>query len=126
MVTPFNSFAPFTTNFLNINPAIYPVDYNIASNRWLEATLGYQFTNTGYLGPNLSPQTSSGTLVYNLFDVRLRFSWPVLANGKVGPNRQTYRTLVASQLQRSNFAFDNAPLWFFLPQYYATTPPTGL
>jgi type II secretory pathway pseudopilin PulG len=114
MITPFNSVASFTTNYLLYNPTTDPVDYNIASNRWW-------LTTPGLTGLSYNSNTVySGTLAYNLFDVRLRFSWPVLANGKVGPGRQTYRTLVASPLQRSGFSWDGAPCWFFQPQTYAT------
>jgi type II secretory pathway pseudopilin PulG len=121
MVTPFNNFAAFTTNYQN--PNLDATAANIAYLRYVETTPGAPLSTN--LVPGQFIYTTGGP-VYNLFDVRLRFSWPVLQNGQVGPGRQTYRTLVASQLQRSTFTFDNAPLWFFLPQTFATNPPTGL
>jgi type II secretory pathway pseudopilin PulG len=126
MVTPFNSFAPFPTNWYAYaqQPGADPNLVIIMSNRWIEITPGLSYP-PNYISPeNFAPGT--GGLVYNLFDVRLRFSWPVLANGKVGPGRQTYRTLVASQLQRSGFTFDSAPLWFFQPQTYINTNLAGV
>jgi type II secretory pathway pseudopilin PulG len=116
MVTPFNSFAYFTTNwsdYLRENANADPNQFAILSNRWWVATSGGAVTTNGFTG-------YSGGLTYNLFDVRLRFSWPVLANGKVGPGRQTYHTLVASQLQKSGFVWDGAPCWFFQPQAFVT------
>ena len=117
MITPFNNVATFATNWSTYmqSPTADPNYTLILSNRWWLTTPG--------LAPALSYNSNtvySGTLAYNLFDVRLRFSWPVLANGKVGPGRQTYRTLVASPLQRSGFSWDGAPCWFFQPQTYAT------
>ena len=53
----------------------------------------------------------------NLYDLRLKFSWPVNAmTGKVGPGRQTYRTLVSGFL----LPYTNSvpTLWFFQPNTY--------
>jgi type II secretory pathway pseudopilin PulG len=55
-------------------------------------------------------------LADNLYELRLKFSWPVLANGKVGPGRQSYRTLVSGYLLPYT---NSAPvLWFFQPNTY--------
>jgi hypothetical protein len=52
----------------------------------------------------------------NLYELRLKFSWPVRPNGAVGPGRQSYRTLVSGQLvQNTN---SGPPLWFFQPNNY--------
>jgi len=116
MVTPFNSFAYSTTNWSEYaqQQGADPNQVLILSNRWVEATPG--LTN------------GSGALVYNLFDVRLRFSWPVLQNGSVGPGRQTYRTLVSSPMARSLVLVNNVTMtnWFFQPQTFATAPPNNL
>jgi type II secretory pathway pseudopilin PulG len=122
MITPFNSFSQDSTNYQEYLNSPDPNQWIIRSNRWLEANPFTPFTlpNSPYFPRGV------GALTYNLFDVRLRFSWPILANGKVGPGRQTYRTLVASQLQRSTFAFDSSPLWFFLPQNYNNFAATNL
>jgi hypothetical protein len=62
-----------------------------------------------------------GALKYNLFEVRLRFSWPVLPNGSVGPGHQTYRTLIASPLLPA--AANDVNGYFFQPQAFASVPP---
>jgi type II secretory pathway pseudopilin PulG len=114
MITPFNSFAPDTTNW-SYYAELQNVDPNqvlIRSNRWVEAS-----TNAG---------SGAGALTYNLFNVRLRFSWPVFANGSVGEGRQTYCTVVGSQLVPFQ-PFVNGPYyWFFQPQTFANSAPSGL
>jgi hypothetical protein len=55
-------------------------------------------------------------LTNNLHEVRLKFAWPVLPNGTIGPNRQTYRTLVSSHLFFINLF--QTTFWFFQPQVY--------
>jgi type II secretory pathway pseudopilin PulG len=122
-VSPFNNFAPDTTNW-----AIYPQgssDCIIRSNRWLAANPGAGATVVIPPSPYLA--TGVGALQYNLFDVRLRFSWPVLANGtngNVGPGRQTYRTLVSSQMAYAQANYVGG--WFFQPQSFANVYPNGL
>ena len=57
------------------------------------------------------------TLTNSMHEVRLKFSWPVLPNGTVGPYRQIFRTLVAGHLSVTNSP--PAPLyWYFQPNYY--------
>jgi len=112
MVTPFNSFAYATTNYLAPN-----MDFNqsnICFSRWVATTPGAQWNGTNIPG--------AGSLTYNLFDVRLRFSWPVLQNGNVGPGRQTYRTLVAAPLTEVK----GTNWWFFQPQTIVSQPPPNL
>jgi type II secretory pathway pseudopilin PulG len=125
MVTPFNSFAPDTTNY----PAyLRNADSNqwiIRSNRWLVANT---VTNLRFPAPGPYIAPGAGALVYNLFDVRLRFSWPVIMNGAnvvgVGPGRQTYRTLVSSPL--ASALANEVPGWFFQPQSFTNIYPSGL
>jgi type II secretory pathway pseudopilin PulG len=142
MVTPFNSFPYFTTNWFAYSQVqnADPNEVIIRSNRWVEATLGYQLPYSPYLAPAsggltysggllyvapvLGGTNFSGGLIYNLFDVRLRFSWPVLQNGRVGPGRQTYRTLIAAQIAPAST--NGVAGWFFQPQRYATIPPNSL
>jgi type II secretory pathway pseudopilin PulG len=114
MVTPFNSFARDTTNYTAYLSSTDANQWIIRSNRWLETTPG---------------ANGLGALNYNLFDVRLRFSWPVNMNGttvlSVGPGRQTYRTLVASPLYQA--PANGVAGWFFQPQQpLATAIPPGL
>jgi type II secretory pathway pseudopilin PulG len=122
-VSPFNSFAPSTITYNNPN-----LDSNqnyINYNRWLVAN-----TNAGYGAGAANTNTStylngaSGALTYNLFDVRLRFSWPVFQSGNVGPGRQTYRTLVSSPLYQA--LTNGVTGYFFQPQNFANQPPPGL
>ena len=58
-------------------------------------------------------------LTTNLYELRLKFSWPVLASGgKVGPGRQTYRGMVSGRLLPTTNS--GAVLWFFQPNTYNT------
>ena len=41
----------------------------------------------------------------NLFDLRLRFLWPILPNGSFGNGRQTYRTMAGGILVNTNLPF---------------------
>jgi type II secretory pathway pseudopilin PulG len=124
MITPFNSFAPWTTN--------YPKQFDsnqvsLAYNRFLEAT-PQALLPPGFTLP-FSPYltTATGALQFNLFEVRLRFSWPVLQNGKVGPGHQTYRTLIAGQMVLAYNKVNNVQgCWFFQPQTFGTNFPSGL
>ena len=47
----------------------------------------------------------------NLYELRLRFLWPVLANGNAGEGRKTFRTLVNGHLIQTNQA--EKILYFF-------------
>jgi type II secretory pathway pseudopilin PulG len=113
MVTPFNSFAPLTINYLN--PNIDAIQSNICYNRWLEATPGAN-----------NNQAGAGALTYNLFNLRLRFSWPLFANGTVGDGRQTYCTLVGSPLAGPVPVNVNTYGWFFQPQTFTNGWTQGL
>ena len=98
---PWNSIAYDSTNWNNAPPintcpyAINSPDYVIRSNRWWE--IAY--------------------LTNNLHEVRLKFAWPVLPNGNIGPGRQTYRTLVSGHLLFTNFYTNSTYYlnWFFQP-----------
>jgi type II secretory pathway pseudopilin PulG len=122
-ISPFNSFAPDTTNWMYYAslPNADTNQVNIRSNRWLEAVTGINLQFPA-AGPYIT--AGSGGLTYNLFEVRLRFSWPVLQNGNVGPGRQTYRTLVSAPLAPASP--NEVPGWFFQPQYFANGAPSGL
>jgi type II secretory pathway pseudopilin PulG len=119
MVTPFNSFAPSATNWAAaIQNGADPAYVTLLSNRWVEANPNLGVVASPYI------TSQSGSLVYNLFDVRLHFSWPVLPNGHTGPNHQTYRSLIAAQMAPA--ATNNVVGWFFQPQSFATNVPNGL
>jgi type II secretory pathway pseudopilin PulG len=111
-ILPFNSFAPDSTNYAlyeggDTNQAV------LRYNRWLETTPG---ANGGQYG--------AGGLVFNLFDVRLHFSWPVLPNGAIGPNHQTYRAMIAAQLLPTVLANGDV-VWFFQPHSYTNSLPSN-
>jgi hypothetical protein len=55
-------------------------------------------------------------LAANLYQLRLKFSWPVLPNGRPGPGRQTYRSLVSGRLLP--YTNSGPILWFFQPNTY--------
>jgi type II secretory pathway pseudopilin PulG len=121
MITPFNSFAPATISF---GPNLDSNQFIINSNRWLESN-----PNTSFVPPPQpylqSFMAATGGLQYNLFDVRLRFSWPVLPNGSVGPGHQTYRTMIAGQMVSATI--NNVPgCWFFQPPAFGYGLPSGL
>jgi type II secretory pathway pseudopilin PulG len=65
---------------------------------------------------NTNPESTH--LTYNLWEVRLKFSWPIVNtfSGKVGPGRQSYRCLISGSLLPNT---NGAPtLWFFQPNAY--------
>jgi type II secretory pathway pseudopilin PulG len=55
-------------------------------------------------------------LAANLHELRLTFLWPQQANGKVGPGRQTFRTMVAGQIVTNIVA--GPILYFYQPQSF--------
>jgi hypothetical protein len=98
---PWNSIGYYSTNFNDYSgvPSYWlDPDWITRSNRWAQAQY----------------------LTNSLHEVRLKFAWPVFPNGNVGPNRQSYRTLVSSFLWMTNNALNSYPLWFFQPQLYTT------
>ena len=58
-----------------------------------------------------------------LYEIRLRFSWPIRPNGTAGPGRQTYRSLVSARL----LDFTNGPtaFWFLQPNTYGASVVSG-
>ncbi len=56
----------------------------------------------------------------NLWDVRLRFQWPLLASGKVGDGRQVYRSMVSGNLFQTNDFVTGHPLYLFKPRTYVS------
>jgi len=63
-------------------------------------------------------------LVNNLYDLRLKFSWPIRPNGTAGQNRQAYRSLVSAHLLFN--ITNNMTNWFFQPNNYSTNDYLGL
>jgi hypothetical protein len=59
---------------------------------------------------------SNAYLPNSLYEISLKFSWPVLANGGAGPGRAHFRTLVSGQLV-TNTGFGG---WLMEPNSYST------
>ena len=59
-------------------------------------------------------------LAGNLHEVRLTFFWPIQPNGTVGNGRQSYRTLVAGQINRVASATND--LYFYQSQSFTNSP----
>jgi hypothetical protein len=53
----------------------------------------------------------------NQRELRMTYYWPLLPNGNVGNNRQTFRATVAGQLSATNL-FVNQPFYFYQPQSF--------
>ncbi len=62
----------------------------------------------------------ASTVQTNLCDLRLTFRWPSFPNGKVGNDRQIFRTVAGGHLVLTNSDPNNLgmPLWFFEPRTY--------
>jgi prepilin-type N-terminal cleavage/methylation domain-containing protein len=58
----------------------------------------------------------ASTVQTNLCDLRLTFRWPSFPNGKVGNDRQIFRTVAGGRLLQTNNL--GMPLWFFEPRTY--------
>ena len=58
----------------------------------------------------------ASTVQTNLSDLRLTFRWPSFPNGKVGNDRQIFRTVAGGRLLQTNNL--GMPLWFFEPRTY--------
>src|ERR1035438_5302285 len=71
---------------------------------------------------NLSPaqQLYTKQLAANLHELRLTFLWPQQPNGKIGPGRQTFRTMVAGQIVTDIVAGQS--LYFYQSQSFVSTP----
>ena len=94
------SYASYDPNWTNFSaPGLTAREIVIRSNYWRVA---------------LNTQT-------NLYDIRLLFRWPLLANGDVGPGRQAFRALVSGSLTLDN-TVPLFPLYFFEPRNYVKAP----
>ncbi|HZM04630.1 MAG TPA: type II secretion system protein [Candidatus Saccharimonadales bacterium] len=96
-VVPWVGYGFEMTNYLAASDLI---ESNFLYNRWYESQFESQY------------------MTNNIHEVRLKFSWPVLPNGNIGPNYQTYRSVVSAHLFMTNAA---APFyWYFQPNTYTT------
>src|ERR1017187_6174533 len=100
--------------------------YN-AGNRVIYKWCYWQATANTLAGdvPGLSPLWIK-TPIYaleltpNLHELRLTFLWPQQPNGKLGPGRQTFRTMVAGQIVTNIVA--GQILYFYQSQSFVNTP----
>ncbi len=51
----------------------------------------------------------------NLWDVSMTFRWPARTDGTVGNGRQSYRTMIAGQLNGTNLLYSFKPTYFQSP-----------
>lgn len=90
---------------------------------WNFVPPGYTTTYAAYnpysgdAPPTPGQQAAMNYLGESLHEIRLRFAWPVLPNGTVGPNRQTYRSFISAHMTNLNA---NGGWWFFQPQSYSS------
>ncbi|MDB6109484.1 MAG: hypothetical protein JWR69_1234 [Pedosphaera sp.] len=59
---------------------------------------------------------------FNLSQARLRFKWPILANGKPGNGRQVFRTAASGSITNTAKTPSDLPLYYIQPQTYAAKP----
>jgi len=62
-------------------------------------------------------------LAFSLRELRMLFMWPQLPGNNLGPNRQTFRTSIAGQLQLTNVFPNIYPLYFYEPATFVTNTP---
>ncbi len=129
--------APITTPItMNTPPLWLPKSYNGGDyvSYILPGQTTYSYWQAIVAGqPPLPPQSSDvpdssvrwarilypQELAANLHELRLTFLWPQLPNGKVGPGRQTFRTMVAGQLAPDPI-YNN--FYFYASQSFVNTP----
>jgi type II secretory pathway pseudopilin PulG len=93
-IAPYSYYEPDWTNYAAYLSSANTNDWILRSNYWRLAS----------------------TVQTNLADVRLTFRWPSFPNGKVGNDRQIFRTVVGGHLVLTNNI--NMPLYFFEPRTY--------
>jgi type II secretory pathway pseudopilin PulG len=60
----------------------------------------------------------AATTETNLYDLRLTFRWPAFPNGKVGNDRQIFRTVASGRLMQVQADDSGMQLFFFEPRTY--------
>jgi prepilin-type N-terminal cleavage/methylation domain-containing protein len=76
--------------------------------------------DTNIFGLPAPQQLYTKQLAANLHELRLTFLWPQQPNGKVGPGRQTFRTMVAGQIVTDIVA--GQILYFYRSQSFTNAP----
>lgn len=97
-IAPYSYYEPDWTNYAAYTNSVNKNDWILRSNYWRLAS----------------------TTQTNLADVRLTFRWPSFPNGKVGNDRQIFRTVVGGHIVLTNDLPNNQgmPLYFFEPRTY--------
>jgi len=101
-----------------LEPEIIPNGWNIAYDpSWIDLVN----VSTNDLAARTDYAAVARSLQNNLKQVRLRFKWPVLPNGKTGNGRQVFRTSASGQIAPITSASPPAvALYFFQSQTYGT------
>ena len=68
----------------------------------------------------VAEQAYGRQLAANLQELRLTFFWPLQPNGKTGPGRQTYRTLIPGRVETTLVA--GQILYFHQSQSFTNAP----
>jgi type II secretory pathway pseudopilin PulG len=91
------------------------------------ASFDFNSTNYNQTGLALADQLArlnnynfARDLQTNLYDVRLRFQWPLLPNGSVGVGRQTFRTLAGGAMTSYPLNLFGIQAYFIQPQLFST------
>ena len=88
----------------------------------------FSYRLTAELTPYITPPTTNnflGQQIYDnlnnsLFELRLTFRWPLLANGGVGQGKLTFRTLASGSLLATNIGGQNC--YFIQPSTFVAVP----
>jgi len=85
----------------------------------------YQVGNSDFLSQTNQTQVQTQLHYWqnSMIDARLQFSWPVLPNNAIGPNRKFFRTLVSGHFQ--NISMPNLPLYVINPGAYKNLSGIG-
>ncbi len=118
--------APIAMNFQPWQAIGYDQGANVYTNgRNWTAAVGTLATDV----PGGPPNNGSTNWVRNLYldqlaygqrEIRLRFTWPILPNGNVGNNFQSFRSTVGGQLAFTNN--QNTLQYYYQPQSYVAVP----
>jgi hypothetical protein len=95
----------------------YRVEAELIPNGW-----GIAYDPSWLTSSNYNPRFAAN-LQINLNQIRLRFKWPVLANGKTGTGRQTFRTSASGALGffpafGTKVPLTEPQLYFIVPEDY--------
>lgn len=60
----------------------------------------------------------SQSLLTNLHEVRLKFSWPLFPGNRIGNDRLTFRSMSGGQHQTSADPYNSHPIFYFSPSTY--------